>query len=86
MECIIFLLFFQGFGQTIFIQAEVATEIWSDELLDDESENYKQLSEMIKTKVRDLSELHEKTRQFILIIIFWRVLFYFFYISLFLVK
>lgn len=70
MECIIFLLFFQGFGQTIFIQAEVATEIWSDELLDDESENYKQLSEMIKTKVRDLSELHEKTRQFILIIIF----------------
>jgi hypothetical protein len=33
---------------------------------------------MIKTKVRDLSELHEKTLQFILIIIFWRVLFYFF--------
>ena len=33
-------------------------ETWSDDLLYDGSENYKQLSLMIKTKVRSLSEMH----------------------------
>lgn len=53
-----YFLCFKGFGQVISIQAKVEGQTWSDDLLYDGSENYKQLSLMIKTKVRSLSEMH----------------------------
>jgi hypothetical protein len=51
MNWLYFIFFSKGFGQNIFLQADMTAESWSDDLMDDESENYKLLTAIIKTKV-----------------------------------